>query len=76
MNPDYNILSQVRKIKDEVLLIMGDRDFYFDVAHPLSALTKMKRAALSVIPNAGHDVHIEQTRDFLYYVERFLLSGI
>ena len=76
MNPNYSILSQVRKIKNEVLLIMGDRDFYFDVAHPLPALTKMKHAALSVIPNAGHDVHIEQTGDFLHYVERFLLSGI
>ena len=76
MNPDYSILSQVRKIKNEVLLIMGDRDFYFDVAHPLPALTKMKHAALSVIPNAGHDVHIEQTGDFLHFVERFLLSGI
>ena len=76
MNPEYNILSQVRKIKNDVLLIMGDRDFYFSPAHPLPALAKMKHAALSVIPNAGHDVHIEQSEDFLYFVRRFLLSGI
>ncbi|OHD76158.1 MAG: hypothetical protein A2355_01955, partial [Spirochaetes bacterium RIFOXYB1_FULL_32_8] len=41
MKESYNILDEVKKIKCPVLLINGDRDFYFDINHVALAYKKI-----------------------------------
>ncbi|HNZ26088.1 MAG TPA: alpha/beta hydrolase [Spirochaetota bacterium] len=72
MNPDYNILNSIKNIKIPVLIMNGDRDFYFDIEHPLCARKKLKNSQFCVIPGAGHDVHADKPEEFCLAVETFL----
>jgi pimeloyl-ACP methyl ester carboxylesterase len=72
MNKDYNILNDIKNIKCPVLIINGDRDFYFDVPHTLHAYKKIKNSQLCILPGTGHDPHMESRDDFLYHIIKFL----
>ena len=73
MNKDYDIRSEVKKIKCPVLIINGDRDFYFAVEHAAGMYKKLKNnGELWIVPGTGHDVHTECKDGFLYNVIRFL----
>lgn len=72
MNPEYNISKIVKTIKNPVLLVVGDRDFYFDIAHSLPVYKKLKNAQFAVIPNGDHDIHISNKNVFLYTIKSFL----
>ncbi|MCG8570711.1 MAG: alpha/beta hydrolase, partial [Spirochaetes bacterium] len=73
MNSDYDIRKEVKKIKCPFFIINGDRDFYFEVEHPLSVYQKMKNnSILWIVPDTGHDIHIEKEDDFIKMVEYFI----
>lgn len=72
MKPEYNIIDTIKKIKKPVFIINGDRDFYFDVEHPLKAYKKLKNSRLWIVPETGHDVHIESEYEFIRNVIDFL----
>lgn len=72
MAEDYSILDKIRKIENPVLIINGDRDFYFDVEHPVTAFRAFKNANLWIVPDTGHAPHITRKDDFVKNVVRFL----
>lgn len=72
MNEHYDIRKMVATIKQPLLIANGDRDFYFDVKHPLSIYKKMRKTAeLWIVPGTGHDIHMEQPALFVSEVLRF-----
>jgi pimeloyl-ACP methyl ester carboxylesterase len=74
MSIDYNILDEIKNIKCPVLIMNGDRDFYFEVEHALQAFRKMKRAELWILNRVGHDPHTEAKKEFIDTVIKFLRS--
>jgi len=72
MKEDYDILDDIKKVKNSVLIINGDNDFYFGLDQPIKAFKKIKNANLWVVPNTGHDVHIENSEMFIYNIRKFL----
>ncbi len=73
MSTSYDIRKEVKHIKCPILLVNGDRDFYFEPEHPVSVFKKIRRsAALWIVPNCGHDVHLEKTDDFVVNILKFL----
>lgn len=74
MNEDYSMLDKLKKITCPVLVINGDRDFYFDVKHALAGYKKLKNARLWIVPDTGHDVHVESKKYFIDVVTDFLLK--
>lgn len=73
MSADYDIRPRIKKVKCPVFIISGDRDFYFEVEIATAVYKKLKRnARLWILPNTGHDVHIEQETDFIRQVMGFL----
>lgn len=63
MSENYNMLNDLKSINIPVFLINGDRDFYFDIEHPLRAYRMFKNSRLWIVPMTGHAPHIEK-RDF------------
>jgi pimeloyl-ACP methyl ester carboxylesterase len=76
MAEDYSILNEVKKVESPVLIINGDRDFYFDVEHPLKAYKTFKNAELWIVPRCGHTPHIEKKDDFVRNTVNFLKKTI
>lgn len=77
MSDTYDLRAEVRKVRCPMLIINGDRDFYFDVEHPASIFKKMRRTArLWIVPGCGHDVHMEKPDDFVQNVLSFLLTPV
>ncbi len=75
MSESYDIRPEVLRLKCPLLLVNGDRDFYFEVEHPVSIYKKLRRtASLWIVPGCGHDVHMEKTDDFVKTVTAFLES--
>ena len=73
MNEHYDIRKAVTRIERPLLIVNGDRDFYFEPAHPLSIYQKMRKtAALWIVPHTGHDVHMEKPSLFVDTVSQFL----
>lgn len=73
MSESYDIRDEVRRVRRPLLLVNGDRDFYFEVDHPVSIYKKMRRtAALWIVPNCGHDVHMEKGDEFVSTAMTFL----
>lgn len=72
MDSNYTIVDRIKGIKNEIMIMNGDSDFYFDIDHPLSVYKKIKNAAFCIIPRAGHDIHIEKKTEFLTAVNTFL----
>jgi pimeloyl-ACP methyl ester carboxylesterase len=55
-----------------VLLIVGEKDQKFlQIGHEMKSHIGTN-AELVVIENAGHSVHLEQTKDFQMAVDKFL----
>ncbi|MBN2546118.1 MAG: alpha/beta hydrolase [Spirochaetes bacterium] len=73
MNQNYNILNELKKIDCPVLLINGDRDFYFDIDHTLGAYKKLKNSKLWIVPGCNHVPHIEKKEHFIMNVYEFLV---
>jgi pimeloyl-ACP methyl ester carboxylesterase len=75
MSDSYDIRPEVQRVRRPLLLINGDRDFYFEADHPVSVFKKMRRtASLWIVPSCGHDVHMEKPDDFVRNVTAFLES--
>jgi pimeloyl-ACP methyl ester carboxylesterase len=75
MREDYDIRSEVRQIKAPLFIINGDRDFYFDVEHPIGVYKALRtNATLWIAPGCGHDVHHDIPEEFAANVVRFLRS--
>ena len=74
MAEDYSILDKIKKIDSKVLVINGDRDFYFDVEHAIIGFRKFKNANLWIVPDAGHAPHITRSTDFVKNTLKFLLK--
>jgi len=72
MADDYSILDRIKKVKCPVFIMNGDRDFYFDVEHPVKAYKKIKDSRLWIIPKCGHDPHVEHKDTFIEQVLSFL----
>jgi pimeloyl-ACP methyl ester carboxylesterase len=72
MAEDYSILDRIKKMESPALVINGDRDFYFDVEHPVTAFRTFKNANLWIVPDTGHAPHITREDDFVKNVVRFL----
>jgi pimeloyl-ACP methyl ester carboxylesterase len=73
MSDSYDIRPEVRRLRCPLLLINGDRDFYFEVEHPVSMFKKMRRnTSLWIVPGCGHDVHMEKPEEFVTTVTDFL----
>lgn len=73
MSADYDIRGRIKKVKCPTLIISGDRDFYFEAEIATSIYKKLRRTArLWILPNTGHDVHLEQPEDFIKQVLTFL----
>jgi len=73
MSETYDIRDEVARLKAPLLMINGDRDFYFDVAHPMPIFKRLrKNARLWIAPNCGHDIHMEIPEDFIRNVTAFL----
>ena len=76
MSEKYDIRGEVRKIRTPLLLINGDRDFYFDPSHPVEVFNKIRRtASLWIVPSCGHDVHMEQPDAYVRNALDFLLRS-
>jgi len=71
MNPEYNILDEIKKVTCPVLLMNGDRDFYFDPEHTIKAYKKIKNSELFIVPNTGHDIHVESEKYFVDAIINF-----
>ena len=72
MNERFDIRKAVKSVKQPLLMANGDRDFYFEPAHPLSMFKKMRKTAeLWIVPGVGHDIHMEQPELFASEVLRF-----
>ena len=73
----YDIRETVQNLTCPILMVNGDRDFYFDVDHPYNMYKEIqKNAALWIVPNCGHDVHHQYPEDFVRQVVGFLESHI
>jgi pimeloyl-ACP methyl ester carboxylesterase len=69
----YDIRPTVEKLSCPILMINGDRDYYFDVDHPYGVYKKIqKNASLWIVPNCGHDVHHKYPEEFARQVAAFL----
>ena len=72
MNKDYDIRKEISRIKIPLLIANGDRDFYFEPAHPVSIFKKMRKTAgLWIAPHTGHDMHMESPGMFVETVRGF-----
>ncbi len=77
MSDAYDIRAEVARLAAPLLIVNGDRDFYFDVDHPLEIYRKLRKTAeLWIAPGCGHDVHIEAPEAFVQTVTRFLTKTI
>lgn len=73
MSQTYDIRDEVTRLKAPLFIINGDRDFYFDVEHPMQIYKRLrKNARLWIAPNCGHDVHVEAPEAFIRNVMGFL----
>jgi len=72
MNHDYNILNDLKSINCHVLLINGDRDFYFSIEHTLEAYKRFKKSLLWIVPGCNHVPHIEKRDQFIININEFL----
>lgn len=71
MSRGYDLRPRLAAVKCPVLLVNGDRDFYFDVGHALQAQRLMKFSRLWIVPGCGHDVHLEHKGEFVRNVVSF-----
>lgn len=70
---DAPVLDRLGEIAVPVLLVAGTLDQPY-VAHARAMQNVLKRAQLSVVPGAGHAVHLEQPAAFASLVAGFLDS--
>ena len=72
MNKNYNIIEKIKEIKCPTFIISGDKDFYFDVDQAVKAFNTIKNSKLWIIPDTGHEPHIEREDEFVNNLNRFL----
>ena len=73
MTEAYDLRPTLKQLEMPLLIVNGDRDFYFEVGHPLAVYEKKRRTAeLWIVPGCGHDVHMEHPDLFVRGVQRFL----
>ncbi len=72
MSKNYDIRNDLKKLKTPILIINGDRDYYFDINYPTQIYKMLKNnAQLFIAPNAGHDVHVDTGELFIQSVIKF-----
>jgi len=74
MTEDYDLRPVLKNIITPVLLINGDRDFFFKPEHCREGADNIADSRVWIADNAGHDVHMEKTEEFVARVRDFFIG--
>ncbi|MHA1310684.1 MAG: alpha/beta fold hydrolase [Candidatus Helarchaeota archaeon] len=70
----FDIMDQVKKITVPTLIICGEKDLLTPQKYSIYLNEKIKKSILQIIPNAGHDVHIEKSSVINQIIKNFVES--
>ncbi|MFZ5900538.1 alpha/beta fold hydrolase [Desulforudis sp. 1088] len=71
----YNLADTLQKVSCPTLIISGDRDYWFGLEHALLAYERLKAGRLWIVPDCGHNPHIERPQEFALNLRRLLLNA-
>ncbi|MFZ5898242.1 MAG: alpha/beta fold hydrolase [Bacillota bacterium] len=71
----YNLEDALQKVPCPVLIISGDRDYWFSLEHALFAYKHLNAGQLWIVPDCGHNPHVERPQEFALNLRRLLLNA-
>jgi len=71
---NFNMEKEVEEIKNEVLVIIGEKDKVVPKENGINLKNKLKNSKLHIIKDAGHLCFIEKYEEFNEVVKNFLLG--
>ena len=69
----WNGINNLKKIKNETLIIWGDRDKSYNLDQIKILKNKIKKSKLAVFEGCSHNVHLEKINTFNKTIKNFLL---
>ncbi len=69
------VLDRLPTLRMPVLVVWGAQDRVVPVAHARAAVERLPHGQLAVIPDCGHQPHVECPRDFVTALDGFLVAA-
>ena len=70
---NWNGVDTLKNIKNETLIIWGDRDRSYNLEQVKTLEKNIKNSKLKIFENCAHNVHLEQPDQFNKTIRNFLL---
>ena len=70
---NWNGVDTLKNIKNETLIIWGDRDRSYNLEQVKTLEKNIKNSKLKIFENCAHNVHLEQPDQFNNTIKNFLL---
>jgi len=69
---EFDTLDEIASISSKTLVVCGEEDLLFPQRECIKLADAIPNAAFSAISNAAHSTHVENPKDFIECVIRFL----